>query len=131
MKIAVTYENNEVFQHFGHTENFKFYEIHNGKVVSSEVVPTNGQGHGALANFLASHKVDAVICGGIGAGAKTALSNAFIALYGGVKGSCDEAIEHLIHGTLEYNSNISCSHHEHDHNHTCGDHGCGSHNCHD
>ena len=53
MKIAVTYENGEVFQHFGHTESFKLYEVEAGQVVSSEIIPTNGSGHEALADFLA------------------------------------------------------------------------------
>ena len=52
MKIAITYENGQVFQHFGHTQQFKVYEIENKKITSSEIVDTNGQGHGALANFL-------------------------------------------------------------------------------
>jgi hypothetical protein len=30
MKIAVTYENGMIFQHFGHTEQFKIYETENG-----------------------------------------------------------------------------------------------------
>ena len=33
MKIAVTYENEMVFQHFGHTEKFKIYEIENDNIV--------------------------------------------------------------------------------------------------
>ena len=52
MKIAVTYENGQIFQHFGHTEQFKLYETADGKVVHAEVVDTNGSGHGALAGFL-------------------------------------------------------------------------------
>ena len=34
MKIAVTYENGKVFQHFGKTETFKVYEVEEGKVIS-------------------------------------------------------------------------------------------------
>ena len=48
MKIAVTYENGEIFQHFGHTEQFKVYEAEDGKIVNSAVQSTNGQGHGAV-----------------------------------------------------------------------------------
>ena len=65
MKVAVTYENGNVYQHFGHTENFKFYEIEEGKVLSSNVVNTAGSGHGALAGFLKENSVDTLICGGI------------------------------------------------------------------
>ena len=83
MKIAVTYDNGEIFQHFGHTEQFKLYDIENGKVTDSEVVGTNGSGHGALAGFLAQHQVQVLICGGIGGGAQNALAQAGIKLFGG------------------------------------------------
>lgn len=128
MKIAVTYENGNVFQHFGHTAQFKLYEIQNGAVVSSQIVPTNGAGHGALAGFLKEQNVDALICGGIGGGAKTALSENGIKLYGGVSGNADEAAAALAGGTLIYNSETTCSHHAHSHgeNHQCGNHSCGS-----
>ena len=59
MRIAVTYENGSVFQHFGHTEQFKIYDVEDGKIISSEVVDTNGSGHGALAGVLSALKVDA------------------------------------------------------------------------
>ena len=87
MKIAVTYENGEIFQHFGHTETFKIYDIADGKVVSAEVVDTNGSGHGALAGFLVAHGVDTLICGGIGGGAQNALAQAGIRLFGGGSGN--------------------------------------------
>ena len=89
MKIAVTYENGNVFQHFGHTEQFKLYDVQDGKVVSSQVVDTNGSGHGALAGFLAAHQVEALICGGIGGGAQMALAQAGIRLYAGCSGDAD------------------------------------------
>ena len=130
MKIAVTYENEQIFQHFGHTEQFKIYTAENGKIISSEVIDTNGSGHGALAGLLASLGVDALICGGIGGGAQMALAQAGIKLYGGVSGSSDAAVEALLGGTLGFNPNVKCNHHEHHgEGHTCGDHGCG-HNCH-
>ena len=91
MRIAVTYENGEIFQHFGHTEQFKFYDVEDGQIVKEQVAGTNGQGHGALGGFLRNAGVDALICGGIGGGAKMALANAGITLYGGVTGSADEA----------------------------------------
>ena len=61
MKIAVPYESGMVFQHFGHTAEFKFYEVENGQVTASEVVSTNGQGHGALVGFLAQHNANVVL----------------------------------------------------------------------
>ena len=76
MKIAVTYENGQVFQHFGHTAQFKLYEVENGAVTAAQVVDTNGSGHGALAGLLAQQGVDCLICGGIGGGAQMALAQA-------------------------------------------------------
>ena len=110
MKIAVTYEN--------------------GQVASSQVVDTNGSGHGALAGFLKAQGVDTLICGGIGGGARTALAQAGIQLYGGVSGSADQAVEDLLAQKLVFQPDILCSHHEgHGEGHSCGDHGCGSHGC--
>jgi len=130
MKIAVTYENGQIFQHFGHTKQFKIYIAEDGKIINSEVVNTNSSGHGALAGLLSSLDVDALICGGIGGGAQMALTQAGIKLYGGVSGSSDVAVEALLGGTLGFNPNVKCDHHDqHGEGHTCGDHGCG-HNCH-
>ena len=132
MKIAVTYENGNVYGHFGHTAAFKVYEAENGKVLSARVVDTNGSGHGALAGLLASLGVDVLICGGIGGGARIALMEAGIAIYGGVTGDADEAVELFLSNTLNFDPNARCSHHDHHHGegHTCGSHGCGSHSCH-
>jgi len=132
MKIAVTYENGNIFQHFGHTEQFKIYEVENNAVIKSEVVDTNGSGHGALAGFLAQNGVNALICGGIGGGAQMALAEVGIKLYGGVQGNADEAVNALLTGSLGYNPEVKCDHHEHEHHgegHTCGSHGCGKGSC--
>jgi predicted Fe-Mo cluster-binding NifX family protein len=133
MKIAVTYENGQVFQHFGHTKEFKVYTVEDGAVVDSGVVSTAGSGHSALAGMLKVLGVDTLICGGIGGGARTALESAGIALYGGVQGGADEAVDALIAGKLDYNPDIECAHHGHEHrncgehDHNCGEHGCGEH----
>lgn len=123
MKIAVTYENGEIFQHFGHTEKFKIYDIENNTVAASRILDTTGSGHGALAAFLTMNNVDTLICGGIGGGAQTALAQAGIKLYGGVSGNADDAVKALLGGTLTFNPDIQCSHHEH------GEHDCQSHSC--
>ena len=130
MKLAVTYENEMIFQHFGHTRSFKIYEIENGCVISSRVVSTGGSGHGALSRLLAGFDVEVLICGGIGGGAQMALKEAGIQLFGGVKGNCDEAVQAYLDGTLTYNPNVKCNHHGEGHSHACADHGCGSHSCH-
>lgn len=129
MKIAVTYEEGKVFQHFGHTEQFKVYEIVDGGVAEARIVDTNGNGHGALAGFLKELGVTALICGGIGGGAQMALAEAGIQFYGGVVGDADAAVDALLNGELTYNPNVTCNHHGEGHHHSgsCGSHGCGGH----
>ena len=91
MRIAVPYENGNIFQHFGRSEAFKFYDVADGAVTAAAVVSTNGSGHGALAGFLVANHADVVICGGIGGGAQSALTEAGIRFYGGVSGSAGAA----------------------------------------
>ena len=127
MKIAVTYENGNVFQHFGHTEQFKIYTVEEGKITSAQVVDTNGSGHGALAGFLNAYGVEVLICGGIGAGAKNALAEIGIELYAGACGDADAQVESFLSGNLVYNPNTECNHHHGSHG--CGEHGEGHHGC--
>ena len=124
MKIAVTYENGSVFQHFGHTEQFKVYDISDGKIESSAVFGTNGSGHGALAGLLSRGGINTLICGGIGAGAKQALAGAGIELFGGVTGDADKAVSDYLSGKLGYDPDIECNNHGHTHGDTCADHDC-------
>lgn len=129
MRIAVTYENEEIFQHFGHTQKFKVYDIQDGKIVDAKVVDTQGSGHGALAGVLTALNADMLICGGIGGGAQIALASAGIKLYGGVSGNADAAVEAFLNNELAYNPNVQCNHHDHNHGegHNCGEHSRGSH----
>ena len=127
MRIAVTYENGEIFQHFGHTEQFKLYDIEDGRIVGQQVIDTNGYGHGALAGFLNAVKTDVLICGGIGMGAQIALSDAGIILCAGVSGSADAAAEAFAKGKLESGSEANCNCHEHHHGSDCGHDHCGEH----
>ena len=129
MKIAVTYDNGEIFQHFGKTESFKVYEVEDNKVVSSEVIGSNGTGHGALAGLLAEQGVNVLICGGIGGGAQTALAEAGVELCSGAQGDADQAVEAYLKGELA-SKGATCDHHHHEEGHSCGDHeeghSCGS-----
>ncbi len=132
MKIAVTYDNGNVFQHFGRTKQFKVYEVEDNKVVSSEVIGSGGTGHGALAGLLAGQDVDVLICGGIGGGAQAALAEAGVELCAGTEGNTDEAVEAYLRGEL-VSTGANCDHH-HEEGHDCGGHddghscggGCGS-----
>ena len=133
MKIAVTYDNGNIFQHFGRTESFKVYEVEDNKVVSSEVIGSNGVGHGALAGLLSDQSVDVLICGGIGGGAQAALAEAGVELCAGAEGDADQAVEAYLKGEL-ISTGANCDHHHHEDGHSCGDHeeghscggGCGS-----
>ena len=130
-RIAVTYDNGKVFQHFGRTEAFKVYEVEDEKVVGSEVIRSNGVGHGALAGLLADHTIDTLICGGIGGGAMAALAEAGIEVCAGAEGDTDEVIETYLRGDLE-SAGVTCDHHGE--GHSCGDHeeghSCGGGGCH-
>lgn len=134
MKIAVTYENGQIFQHFGHCQNFKIYEVEDGKVLSSQVINAAGSGHGALAGFLRSAGVEMLICGGIGGGAQMALAQIGIRLFAGISGDADAAVDALLAGTLQYSENPTCDHHGHGEGHSCHSHGeghsCGGGKCH-
>ena len=112
MKIAIPYENGQVFQHFGHSAQFKLYTAEEGRITGAEVVSTDGQGHGAL------------VCGGIGGGAQMALAQAGIRLCGGITGEADSAAAAYLAGTLVFDPNARCTHHDHEESHSCGSHAC-------
>lgn len=134
MKVAVTYQDGNVFQHFGHTETFKIYEVEGDKIISSEVIGTEGEGHSGLAGFLKNKGVDILICGGMDGGAKTALAAQRIEFYPGVSGNADMAVEAFLRKELQYNAETECNHHhehgegEHEH-HQCGGHHHEHHQC--
>ena len=126
MRIAVTYEQGDVFQHFGHTGEFKVYDVEEGKVISSEIIGSDGSGHSALAALLNDKGIDVLICGGIGGGAQAALSERGIELCAGASGNADEAVEAYLRGEL-VNTGANCDHHGE--SHSCGEHGCGGQEC--
>lgn len=130
MKIAATYDNGNIFQHFGKTEFFKVYEVEDNKIISSEVIGSNGLGHGALAGLLGEQGINVLICGGLGGGAQTALKEAGVEVCSGAKGDADQAVEAYLRGEL-VSTGANCDHHHHEEGHSCGDHeeghSCGGH----
>lgn len=134
MKLAVAYDNGNIFQHFGRTEAFKIYEIKDGEVISSEILDCNGTGHEALAWLLKDNSIDALVCGGMGQGAQDALNEAGITVFSGASGDADAAVEAFLSGEL-VNEGVNCDHHDHEHHHEeeaggCGGGGCaGCHGC--
>lgn len=123
MKIAVTYENGSVFQHFGHTKQLKIYDVEDNSIKDEKILDVNGSGHGALVELLSANNVEVLICGGIGSGAKEGLEKANIKYYGGVTGSADAAVSDLLNEKLKYDKNAHCEHHD-NHEHSCGEHKC-------
>ena len=126
MKIAVTCENGQVFQHFGHTPSFAIFEVENNSIISEKIISSGDSGHGALALVLAEEMVDILICGGIGGGAVNALANAGIQVIGGAEGDVKETVNAFIKGTLTLREDFHCNHHHHEDGHSCGSHTCGN-----
>lgn len=120
MRIAVTFEDGKIFQHFGKTQDFRIYDADNGAITHAQTIGTGGKGHGMLAGFLKSEGVDVLICGGIGEGAQNALNEAGIKFYAGVSGSADDAVKSFLAGKLAFNPSPVCDHHEHEHHHEGG-----------
>lgn len=131
MKIAVSYEDGNIFQHFGHSKNFKIYDIKDSDIVDTKIIETEGSGHSALASMLDDLNVDALICGGIGNGAMDALLQIGIEVCSGVSGDADEAVAEYLNGSL-ISQGVNCDHHSSEGEHSCGhcsgdeeDCGCG------
>ncbi len=119
MKIAVTCENGQVFQHFGHTPGFAVFEVKDGKILSEKMLSSGSSGHGALATLLALEQVELLICGGIGGGAINALNDAGIKVVGGASGGVREAAQGYIDGTLQVRADFHCNHHHHEGGDSC------------
>ena len=135
MIVATTYQNEEIFQHFGRSLFFKLYLIENGQITESRIISNNGYSHGTLAVMLGAYGIDALICGNIGDGPLKALRELGIQVYAGASGSCDRAVEAMISGELE-TTDVSNCHHEHDDEGCCGGHShegghCGHHHHHE
>ena len=122
MKIAVTYEAGDIFQHFGHSKQLKFYEIKGKEIVNSEIIDIEGTGHGAICEILKENNVDTLICGGLGSGARALLEENNIKIYPGVIGNADISIRDFLNGNLNYHSEAKCNHHKEDKD-------CKNHNC--
>lgn len=126
MRIAVSCdkESGRVSPHFGLTEAFKLYDAENGVVARSLVVAAADTGHDALAELLARMRVNVLICGAIGGGARAALEEAGVLLYGGVAGDADTAVNAFLAGTLGYDPDVHCRHHDCGEGRDCAGHDC-------
>lgn len=123
MKIAIPTEGTNVSSHFGKCENFTLVEIENSKVKSKTLISTEGNQHGLLPAFLASHGVNIVIAGGMGEGAKNNLVSSNIEIITGASGDIDQVIREYMAGALK-TADAGCSGHHHSHGHEHGEGGC-------
>ena len=113
MRIAVPYEDGRIFQHFGRTQQFKIYDTDDSTVLHAEVMSTDGVKHEALAVVLAGNGVDVLVCGGLGAGAMSALQEAGIRVVSGASGDADTAVAAFLDGSLR-SEGVNCNHDEDD-----------------
>lgn len=123
MIVAVSFEEGEIFQHFGHTEFFKLFTIEKGIIKDSRIVSADGAGHSEIVDFLVKNKVDVLVCGGIGAKAVSFLSEAGIEVFAGNVGKVDDAITKFIKGELNKTDVSNCEEKAHGDSH-CGDGDC-------
>lgn len=130
MLIAVTTENGNVFQHFGHCKNFTLFETEGEKIKNKTMIDVGEEGHSALATLLGNHNVDVLICGGIGGGARVALAQNGVEVIPGTAGSVDEVTAAYLKGDLKFDADFVCTAHGHGHGHDHGgEHSCGQHRC--
>lgn len=118
MKIAVTTEGSQIFQHFGKCPVFTIFTVENGSIQGKTAMDASKNGHAALASFLKDSRVDVVICGGIGEGAKQMLSSVGIKLISGIEGNIDRAVTSYLSGDLS-DLGGACNHEEHGYDHVC------------
>lgn len=127
MKIAVTYDAGEIFQHFGKSKTFAVYEVEQGAVKGRTLLDAGENGHSALVGLLAGQGVTLLICGGIGPGARDALAGQGIELVAGASGPVDDAVAAYLNGQLRDNPAGQCNHHHEGEEHSC--HDGGAHHC--
>lgn len=117
MKVAVAYDNGEIYGHFGHCPQFAFYEY--GEYVyecTKTLVDTSDRsGHEAMAKLMQEQGVDAVLCGQMGGEAKALLLSMGIVPIVGYTGHADTAADLLVTGQLPLSPGEDAG--------TCG--GCG------
>lgn len=109
MKIAVPYENGQVFQHFGKAAQFKIYEAIDDEIISQEVVDTQGTGHKAMLDLMKEKQINVLICGGVGVAAVGGLLDAGIQILGGAEGSADEQVADFLGGKLHFEDPGACA----------------------
>lgn len=113
MKIVVAREGDQVSGHFGHCEGFNFYEVEEGKIVSSKFVESPGHRPGFLPVFLKEQGADVIIAGGMGETAQELFKERDIEVVVGASGLCDDLVAKYIKGELKSTGSV-CTEHQHE-----------------
>ena len=119
MKIVVAAMGYEVARHFGHCENFIFFDVEGNEIVKEEVVANPGHRPGFLPNFLADHGAKVIISGGMGGGAVDIFNERDVEVVVGAQGDAKAAVLAYLDGTL-ISTGAVC--HNHEHADECGEH---------
>ena len=112
IRIAVSYKDGEIFEHFGHSEFFAIYEFdeHDLERSTKRLVDTSAMhGHKDMADLMKREKIDAVICGQMGDEARSLLLSYGIIPVPGYCGDADTAAELLVTGQLPASDGGGCS----------------------
>ena len=112
MLVAITYENGEVFMHYGKTRQFIIFELDNNEIKSERIIDCGEYSHHTLADLLKLNNVDVVICGGCGVHAIESLEAKNIKVYNGACGDVHNVINEYINGKLKFNGATMCDCHK-------------------
>lgn len=110
MKLAVPYDQGTVHKHLGSTEAFKFYEIEDRVIRTSEVVDAPDGGRDALFAFLKESEVDVLLGGGMCSTAVSLLAEMGIEAFGGASGEVDGQVQAFFDGNIEFKVGGACTH---------------------
>lgn len=119
MKIAVAAMGTQVAGHFGHCENFIFFDTADGKILTAQSIPNPGHRPGFLPNFLADRGAQVIFSGGMGGGAVDIFNQRGVEVVVGVQGDAQAAVEAYLRGELVSTGSVC---HQHAHAHECGNH---------
>ena len=103
MKVAVSYKDGEIFEHFGHAECFAIYDFDLDDMNNSTkrlIDVSDRHGHQAMADLMKAEDVAAVLSGNMGGEAKALLLSYGIVPVVGYCGDADTAAELLVLGRL-------------------------------
>ncbi len=108
-RIAVPEDRGMISKRFGRAERFSIHDVCSGSIIARQTLESADAGHGAMALLLRNAGVDTVICGGIGANARAALTEAGITFFPGVEGKTEDAVLSFLRGELLYDPDARCS----------------------